>query len=134
GAFAAMSAPIVPPAPGRFSTTTCWPSALVSWSAMTRAKMSVDWPGGKGTTILIGLAGQVCASTPDATDAAPTASSSRRRPSLTSGGLLVLLAWMLARDLEKVLQDLVAVLGGDAFGMELHAVDGQRRVAQAHDD
>ena len=48
---------MLPPAPGRFSTTTCWPSALVSWSAITRAKMSVDWPGGKGTTILIGLVG-----------------------------------------------------------------------------
>src|SRR5688572_29914372 len=98
---------------------------------MTRARMSVDWPGGKGTTILMGLVGQVWASTPGATDAATSASHSRR---FTSGGLLVLLAGMLARDLEEVLQDLVTVLGGDALGMELHAVDGQRLVAQAHDD
>src|SRR5688500_9897802 len=103
---------MLPPAPGRFSTTTCWPSALASWSAITRARMSVDWPGGNGTTILIGLVGQVWASTPGATDAAAASASNSRR--FTSRRLLVLLAGMFARDLEEVLQDLVAVLGGDA--------------------
>ena len=43
---AATSTPMVPPAPGLFSTMTCWPSALVSCSAMTRPRMSADWPAG----------------------------------------------------------------------------------------
>src|SRR3546814_15914591 len=37
-----------------------------------------------------------------------------------------------AGDREEVRQQRVAVLGGDAFGMELDAVDRQRGVAQAH--
>src|SRR5690606_35094578 len=38
-----------------------------------------------------------------------------------------------ARDLEEVLQQRVAVLAEDGFGMELHAVDRVLAVAQAHD-
>src|SRR3979409_2616869 len=56
-----------------------------------------------------------------------------RRPS-THSCLLVLLRGMLAGDLEEVLQDLVAVLRSNALGMELHGMDGQRPVTQAHDD
>src|SRR5215475_13192668 len=48
--------------------------------------------------------------------------------------LPALLRGMFAGDLEEVLQDLVAVFRGDALGMELHAVDWQRLVTQAHDD
>src|SRR6478672_12266104 len=51
------SAPTTPPPPALFSTTTGWPSALASGSAMTRATMSVVPPGAKGTTSLIGLLG-----------------------------------------------------------------------------
>src|SRR5258708_10395044 len=101
----------------------------------------------------IGLAGQACAKARGASAAATEATSSRRvimqaprvilcrerttpwrAPGKRLRRLLVLLRRMLAGDLEEVLQDLVAVLGGDALGVELHAMDGQRLVAQAHDD
>ncbi len=61
GDFATASAPMVPPAPPRFSTTTGWPSASESLCAMGRAKMSVDPPGGNGTTSFSGFEGQACA-------------------------------------------------------------------------
>src|SRR4051812_38893955 len=35
-------------------------------------------------------------------------------------------------EIEKILQDRMAVLGCDAFGMKLHAVHGQRLVRGAH--
>src|SRR6266404_8780719 len=69
---------MLPPAPGRFSAITCWPSALVSWSAITRARMSVDCPGGKGTMILIGLDGHCWARAGAVSEAAAEATSSRR--------------------------------------------------------
>src|SRR5919106_2946164 len=46
-----------PPAPGRFSTTTCCPHALVSSWPMTRATRSVVPPAGNGTITLIGFDG-----------------------------------------------------------------------------
>src|SRR5450759_911123 len=55
------SAPILPPAPGRLSMTTVWPSSGRRLSAITRAVTSVLPPGGYGTTSLIGLEGQVSA-------------------------------------------------------------------------
>ena len=39
-----------------------------------------------------------------------------------------------AGQLEEVGEQRVAVLGGDALGMELHAVHGMRLVLQAHDE
>ncbi len=56
-----MPIPMVPPAPGRFSSTTGWPSCVLSFSETVRAMMSVELPGVKGTTTLIGFAGQACA-------------------------------------------------------------------------
>src|SRR6516164_1098610 len=38
------------------------------------------------------------------------------------------------RDVEKILQHQVAMLGGDAFRVKLHAVHGQARVREPHDD
>src|SRR3982074_3556112 len=38
----------------------------------------------------------------------------------------------LGREREKILQHEMPVLGGDAFGMELHAVNGQRPMGEAH--
>src|SRR4249919_816755 len=98
---------MLPPAPGRFSAITCWPSALVSWSAITRARMSVDWPGGKGTMMRIGLVGQACAKALGASAAVAPSVSARRRLSIAgfvaaSGRLLVLLRGMFAGDLEEV--------------------------------
>jgi hypothetical protein len=37
-------------APGRFSTTTLWPSAWLSGCDSVRATASLDPPGGNGTT------------------------------------------------------------------------------------
>jgi hypothetical protein len=48
---------MVPPAPGRFSTMTGWPSAGESRSPTVRAMMSVALPAVKGTMILIGPLG-----------------------------------------------------------------------------
>src|SRR2546422_8260150 len=52
---------MVPPAPGRFSTTTVWPSCAVSLSETVRAMMSVPLPGVNGTMNLTVFAGQACA-------------------------------------------------------------------------
>src|SRR3954468_7300723 len=46
-----------PPAPGRLSATNGWPSCCCSFSATTRAAMSVACPGGHGTTTLTGRFG-----------------------------------------------------------------------------
>jgi hypothetical protein len=43
------SVPIMPDAPGRFSTTMVTPCALLMCSAMRRATTSVLAPGGTGT-------------------------------------------------------------------------------------
>src|SRR5216117_3196232 len=62
--FATTAAPMVPPAPGRFSMTIGCPSWGESLSDTVRAMMSVPLPGVNGTMILIGFAGHVCACAP----------------------------------------------------------------------
>src|SRR3982750_1968086 len=58
-ALAARSEPIVPPAPGRFSTITWVPSAAESFGARMREIVSAVPPGGKVAISLIGcLVGQ----------------------------------------------------------------------------
>src|SRR5262245_14713630 len=47
-------APIMPPAPGRFSTTTGWPRISLMGGAIMRAVTSRLPPGANGTTIRIG--------------------------------------------------------------------------------
>ena len=56
-ARAAASAPMRPPAPVRFSTTTGWPSVSPMRSARMRAATSVEPPGAKGTIRRIGRFG-----------------------------------------------------------------------------
>ena len=56
-AFATTSAPIVVPAPGRFSTRTCWPRLCVSSAASARENVSVAPPGANGTTMRTGFEG-----------------------------------------------------------------------------
>src|SRR6185295_19379819 len=63
GDFATESAPMVPPAPGLFSTNTCLPSALDRRGASIRAGVSAKPPGESGTTRRIGRDGQDCATT-----------------------------------------------------------------------
>src|SRR5580704_9993865 len=57
-ACAASAAAILPPAPGLSSTTTGWPSAAASPSAITRDCTSALPPAGKGTMRLGGWLGQ----------------------------------------------------------------------------
>jgi hypothetical protein len=54
-ARAASVPPMLPPAPGRFSTVTVVASDLVSSAAMARDAMSTAPPGGNGQISLIGL-------------------------------------------------------------------------------
>jgi hypothetical protein len=49
--------PVEPPAPGTFSTTNCWPSALLKMSATIRPVMSAGPPAANGTTIVPDRAG-----------------------------------------------------------------------------
>src|SRR5712671_4819844 len=48
---------MVPPAPPRFSTTTCWPSDLLILSATMRPSASLPPPGGNGMTSVTGRTG-----------------------------------------------------------------------------
>src|SRR5260221_7958572 len=51
----------MPLAPGRFSTTSCWPRRSPTLGAMRRDMMSIVSPGGNGTIRRTGLVGQDCA-------------------------------------------------------------------------
>src|SRR5690349_1793560 len=67
GDLATEPVPMVPPAPGRFSTITVRPSAAPSSALSERARMSCTPPAANGTTIRI---------TPDCAAAAVAASHS----------------------------------------------------------
>src|SRR4051812_47139515 len=49
---------MLPPAPARFSTTTCWPSVRLILSATVRAIASLPPPAAYGTTSVIGRDGK----------------------------------------------------------------------------
>src|SRR5437763_193279 len=53
--------PIIPSAPGRFSTTTVLPHRVARCWANTRAATSGELPGAMGTTIRTDRSGQSCA-------------------------------------------------------------------------
>src|SRR5258706_5801160 len=65
---------MLPPAPARFSTTTCWPSSSPSAGAMMRAVVSVPPPGSKPTTVVIAFCGH-CAAAAALNDSAANANS-----------------------------------------------------------
>src|SRR4051812_28945364 len=68
-----------PPAPARFSTTTCWPRSSPSAGAMMRAVVSVPPPGSKPTTVVMGLLGNPCANAQaDAVVNMPSAATAAR--------------------------------------------------------
>ena len=56
-AFAAIAVAIVLPAPGRLSTTTCWPHTSLSFEATTRVEASVGPPAAGPSTRRTGLSG-----------------------------------------------------------------------------
>src|SRR6266705_219421 len=86
--LAAISIPIIWPAPGRLSTTNCCPSDSESFCASARAMMSVPPPAAEGTMKRTGFAGYaVCA----AADSQASAEIRRR---------IVLIAFMLSLQLE----------------------------------
>src|SRR5262245_4476108 len=66
---------MLPLAPGRFSTTTAWPSRWPRGSATTRALLSATPPGANGTTMRTGFDGYSCACAASAQVAARAASS-----------------------------------------------------------
>src|SRR5262245_10054943 len=111
-------APVLPPAPGRFSTTTGCPSAGDSCSAIRRAMMSAAPPAPEDTTIWIGRDGQLCA-WPCVDDRASRPSSrsavrfiivsSQRRSVRLNAGVLHHLA-----PYGDVVLDLLVVVGGRA--------------------
>ncbi len=74
---------MVPVAPGRFSTTSGWPSCSPMAGAISRVTVSIAPPGGKDTMTRIGLVGQAgCARAGAASGpgrAAAAASSAARR-------------------------------------------------------
>ena len=82
-AWATASAPMLPPAPTRLSTTTGWPSAFSSGSASARAVRSGDEPAGKPTTMRSGRVGQAercaLAGACVSSSARPAAASTDRR-------------------------------------------------------
>ena len=72
--------PMLPAAPPRLSTTTCWPSDWLSESDRIRAMMSVGPPGANGTTTVMGRSGKAAAGrTRHSSAAAPTAVIATRR-------------------------------------------------------
>ena len=89
GARTTSSVPTLLPAPGRFSTTNCWPSRSESHWPTKRATMSVDPPGANGTIKRTGRVGYVCPFAMSGTTgraAAPAARCRNRR----RGSLMVL--------------------------------------------
>jgi hypothetical protein len=83
-ALAIASVPMVPPAPGRFSTTKGWPKTDEKWFAAARPAVSGVEPGGNGTMTRTGRSGHAaacCARTREAarTGAAALKANNARR-------------------------------------------------------
>src|SRR5712692_3417361 len=73
-AFATEAVPMVPPAPGRFSTMTLQPSAAPSSGLIARARMSCTPPAPNGTTMRVTL---LCAAAAAAVSASGSTSSGK---------------------------------------------------------
>src|SRR5690606_11654793 len=67
---------------------------------------------------------KACASSPDSTRPSTSLASRGLKPSATSDHRRA----AHVRQVEEVGQQVMTVLGGDRFGVELHAVDGPRLV------
>ena len=103
GDLAAIAAPTTPVPPGLLSTTTFQPLSSISLAWMRRAIGSVEPPGGKGTTNLIGPLGQsacawAMAGAPSVAAAAPASTERRRRSVIFASQKASLLAVSLSMD------------------------------------
>src|SRR3954469_23474672 len=82
GALVVMSVAILPAAPGRLSTMTCWPRRSLNFGVNARAVVSVPPPGAKPTIMRIGRFGYAVLSAADVaeqTDANARNSGAARR-------------------------------------------------------
>src|SRR6185295_4514808 len=95
--------PMVRAPPGRFSTTTGWPSALESSGASMRATVSVALPGAWGTTSLTARSGNWAA--------APVASASARHAARNLLDRAKYLPDDVAAGLDRVLADFLFFFG-----------------------
>src|SRR5262249_32496683 len=86
---ATISAPMMPLAPPRLSTTSCCPSRSVSRAARKRPRMSLLPPGGNGITQRMGLVGKASAAC--AADREPAARASATHNDRLSGVMRYLL-------------------------------------------
>src|SRR5262245_36265579 len=117
GDLATWLAPIVPPAPGRFSITTVWFHISLSFCPTVRARMSVALPAVNGTTIFTGLLGNSCASAGAPSTASPIAiERSTRIVSISAPWLRRRQAVVDARVLTLQLQPRCPRLLHDQFG------------------
>ena len=107
GDLATLSAPMLPPAPGRLSTTTGKPSW--AFSLNKRARMSGAPPEGKVTTKRKGLVGKAWASALVALKA-PRLSSKRLRPNCRFSGEVSWVRVGVMRE-RKCLMGTVGLLG-----------------------
>src|SRR5262245_44856098 len=85
-----MPAAVLPPPPGMFSITTCWPNASETFCATRRAITSVGPPAANGTSIRIGFVGYVCAKPSAAESAEISAAAMHAASARTVAGMGVL--------------------------------------------
>src|SRR5687767_4145487 len=126
GDLATRSAPMLPPAPPLFSTTTGCPHASVSLAAMARPKVSAIPPTANGTTILIGLVGYAWAW------AAPAnASAARAMPAAKVLRIMLCSSWLSSH---RVREQRREVFPPDGARVGAGRVVGDRPLDHARDD
>src|SRR5580704_15558097 len=81
-----VAVPIVPPAPGRFSTTMAWPSLAASRSNTTRGTTSAALPAPNGIVALIRCEGQLSACAAATNTAIPATNPQRTTPRIRHSG------------------------------------------------
>src|SRR5437763_1460407 len=142
-ARAAVRMAMTPLAPGRLSTTTCWPSAAESLLATIRAMVSLPPPDGNGTIMVMVRLGKSWAAAGPWTSAIRIASA---RPILRIASLHLQIeladqrapAAVLALDVGAVFfrrrRQRIAAVGGNA-GAHVGRVDaGAKREVETLDD
>src|SRR4051794_17158559 len=114
--FATASAPILPPAPVRFSTITGWPRCSDILAATMRPTVSTAPPAANGTTIRIGRFGKFCARLEPAGTHAATATATNQQSRRTFDIELFLFRNLRELDGLGVALGVGLVLGGEFGG------------------